>query len=296
MASRINKEYSFLILNYNSSNLVKSRIKEIRKETQNDIIIVDNSSSNSEKKYLQTLSNKFKNIHLIFSEKNAGYAKGNNLGFNYILERNLSKFVVLCNPDIKFVDGVNKTIKTLIKRFDDKTVIVGPRVVGNKLLHKEQSPKRNNGFFSIFFYNLFYPFSLFFSSLYRIMYVKIIKKPKKVFMVSGAAFVANIHEFKKIGFLPEDTFLTYEENILGIKIRKTEYKCVFDPSVKVFHDHSYSIKKSGIKINFMLDAYSVFVKYITSSPIGIFLLMITGKYRFVIFKNLKKLRAWLSRY
>lgn len=291
----MNKKFSFLILNYNSTNLVKERVKEIRKETQNDIVIVDNSADDLEKKRLQSLSDEFQNIHLIFSEENSGYAKGNNLGFNYIYQKNLSKFVVLCNPDIKFIEGVNKTVETLIKKFDDNTVIVGPRVTGKKFLHKEQSPKRNNGFLSVFLYNILYPLSLFFSSLCKIAYVKFTKKPKKVFMVSGSIFVADTNKFAKFGFLPEETFLTYEEDLLGRKISETKYKCIFDPSVKVFHDHSYSIKKSDVNIQFMLDAYNIFIKHVSSHhKIGLSLLLITGKYRFMIFKTLKKFRARLA--
>lgn len=52
----------------------------------NPIIIVDNCSPNGSGKQLEKMYSKCINITVIINEENQGFAKGNNLGYQYIKE------------------------------------------------------------------------------------------------------------------------------------------------------------------------------------------------------------------
>ena len=50
--------------------------------------------------------------------------------------------------------------------------------------------------------------------------------------------------FKKINYFDENTFLYYEENILGKKLKDNNMYCYIDNDVKVIHNLSVSVDKT----------------------------------------------------
>ena len=52
-----------------------------------------------------------------------------------------------------------------------------------------------------------------------------------------------------IDYLDEGTFLYYEENIMGTKLKNKNLKTIIDTKVEVFHNHSITIDKSVKKIS-----------------------------------------------
>lgn len=88
---------AFLILNYNGEYHLKYCIPNVLSyiDINTDVFVVDNNSTDSSLEYLKN----FKEIKLISSNVNLGYAGGNNIGLNKILKLNY-KYVFIANNDI----------------------------------------------------------------------------------------------------------------------------------------------------------------------------------------------------
>lgn len=96
---------SFVILNYKTyqeaiacaeSILTSQSYPDIR------IVIVDNGSGNGSREQLELYFDGEERVHVIASEENLGFAKGNNLGISYAREYFSPEFIVAANSDIIF--------------------------------------------------------------------------------------------------------------------------------------------------------------------------------------------------
>ena len=70
------------------------------------------------------------------------------------------------------------------------------------------------------------------------------KELVKVEVVHGCFFAIKYNDFKNINFFDPNTFLYYEENILGSKLKNNNLNSYIDTSVKVKHNLSISVDKS----------------------------------------------------
>ena len=76
-----------VILNYCSFKDTIKLVVDLQKQTAllfMEIVIVDNDSPNDSFDKLQILNKKYNNVKIIKTEKNIGYAKGNNFGLRYL--------------------------------------------------------------------------------------------------------------------------------------------------------------------------------------------------------------------
>lgn len=90
---------SFIIVNYNTFELTCKCIESIIKITHDfkyEIIVVDNASSETEPIHFK---NRFPEIHLIESNINLGFAKGNNLG----IAHSTGEYICLINSDAEIL-------------------------------------------------------------------------------------------------------------------------------------------------------------------------------------------------
>lgn len=97
-----------VVLNYKNYTDTIECVKSLKKlQYQNHyIIIVDNGSNNGSINILQMEFGKTNNIHIIGSDNNLGFAKGNNLGINYARKILGCDFVFVLNSDTIVPDGV----------------------------------------------------------------------------------------------------------------------------------------------------------------------------------------------
>ncbi len=145
MAKIIYMDLSIIILNYKQKGLVKQCIKGILSAHINfdyEIIVVDNGSGDdtipavrelfSEKpvsalstpSLLTPLLPKLPPLFTIQSEKNGGFAYGNNLG----IKKARGKYVVILNPDIAVVPGGFEKIVDFLEH-NPKVGIAGPKLI-----------------------------------------------------------------------------------------------------------------------------------------------------------------------
>ena len=91
-------KHTFLILHFNTIKDTKRCVESIRERySKVNIVIVDNGSSNNSGEELKKYYKDDKNIHMVISKDNLGFACGNNLGIKYIKDHIDTDFIIMIN-------------------------------------------------------------------------------------------------------------------------------------------------------------------------------------------------------
>lgn len=128
--------FGYVILHYQSIEITKKCVdKLLMFSKDNPIIIVDNCSPNGSGKQLEKMYSKCINITVIINEENQGFAKGNNLGYQYIKRKYSLNYVVVMNNDIMIEDN---DFAVIIEQFMEKNEVdvCGPDMVTLKGNHQ----------------------------------------------------------------------------------------------------------------------------------------------------------------
>ena len=126
--------FGYVILHYQSIEITKKCVDKLLMFSKNNpIIIVDNCSPNGSGKQLEKMYSKCINITVIINEENQGFAKGNNLGYQYI--KYSLNYVVVMNNDIMIEDN---DFAVIIEQFMEKNEVdvCGPDMVTLKGNHQ----------------------------------------------------------------------------------------------------------------------------------------------------------------
>lgn len=220
------------IVNYNTKKYLPDCIDGVISDLKKvglsyKILVLDNDSrddlSDLEKKYDK------ENVQFYYSDKNGGFGAGH----NFLSKKAESEYILILNPDIKFLEA--GTITRLIKHFkkdaDNKVVIVGP-----KLLNDSGVQRWDHGESHGFLGRL--------SCAIGGTFWKDRKNTTEVAWVSGAFFLIKRDIFKEICGFDENFFLYKEEEDLCLRIRKLGFKIIYEPDVKVLHHGSVVASKS----------------------------------------------------
>ena len=245
-----------VILNYNDYEETSNFVNEIKDyKVLDEIVVVDNSSTDNSFNKLRKL--KSKNISVIKTDKNNGYASGNNYGIKYLEKR--VDYIIISNPDIT-VD--EKTIKKLKKDLDENEnmAIVSPVI--NQLGEKIRGWRLPNYLDELlsninYFHRKAREKLNYDESRYQDEF-------SRVEAVSGCFFMIRRDVLNMVGNFDESTFLYYEENILGQKLKNINRKTFIDNTVSVTHNLSVSVDKSFNSINkykMLKTSQKYYVKY-----------------------------------
>ena len=107
------KSLYFLVVNYNSSNLVARLLKSINTNNTNyaekyQVVIINNSAADQE---IYNLKNDSTTI--IEAKENLGFGKACNLGLHWVKERDDKAILWLINPDAYFNSEVSDMVKAI---------------------------------------------------------------------------------------------------------------------------------------------------------------------------------------
>lgn len=227
---------AIVILNYNDYSTTYDMLERIKDYKSLDlIVVVDNNSQDDSYNKLKVFENN--KINIIKTDKNLGYANGNNYGLKYLENKNID-YVVISNPDVYFKD--NDIIKLKIDLEKNDISLIAPIVDENgKESRGWKLPKFREDLISNI--NYFHKYGDKLLS-YKDSYYS--KELVNVDVVSGCFFAIKYKVFKDINFFDSNTFLYYEENILGSKLKSKNYKSYIDTNIKVNHMLSVSVDKS----------------------------------------------------
>jgi len=232
-----------IIVHYNDLGSITSLINNIKDYNIIDkVVIVDNNSNISTKAGLKKLLNE--KIELIENPENKGFSYAINIGAKRLIEELGECNLIVSNCDV-IIEKESDLIGLINCLIRDEIGVVAPTVIEGDNLNrgwKNPSPKIDALMNLVYIHRrirkkyVFYPEEHYND---RISYVQV---------VSGCFFLIESKNLETIGFLDENVFLYYEENILAKKLEKINKKIMVCNDIKIIHNHSVSIDKNIKKI------------------------------------------------
>lgn len=224
-------ELSIIFANWNAADYLYDCIRSIYENTNRvsfEIIVVDNASSVGD---VDTLNEAFKNVTLVKSAENLGFARANNLGFKY----STGELVLFLNPDTKLIGpAIDTLVDEIMKR--PAAGIVGGRHVNPDLTVQTTSiqkfPTLMNQMLNIEclrrrwpWFNLWDIAPLFASS----------REPVQVEVIPGACMLLRREVFERVGGFSEDYFMYAEDIDLNLKVAKLGLNNYYAPEATIIH-------------------------------------------------------------
>lgn len=258
-----------IILNYNTWDDTEKCISSIVSSFFGKyyIYIVDNNSP--KKPSLGTLSylNSIPNLKIIYSEINAGYSAGNNIGILNALADNCDYFLI-SNSDVIYMEN---SISNLLDYLNENqnVGIVGPRVLNAK---SEFQPyymkckltgigKLKNMLIGTRFEFLVKKFKR------KFIIDSDIFSPERMFGVSGCCFMVSKSCIEFLYPLDENTFLYEEEYIIGVKLEKSNFEVYVNPSSTIIHNEGGTTKRiSRFSFKCLIKSEQYYLKKYIKTP------------------------------
>jgi len=247
---------SIVILNYNAGRFLKNCLDSVRRSYQKDqkkgdsyqlkrVVVVDNHSTDESREYLKKVHFPGNLVRVIFSRRNLGFSRGNNLGAKEAL-KDRPDYLLFLNPDtIVFAD----TLKTVVRFIDDHPG-VGIATCYLELADGRPDQASHRGFptpwraFCHFFgLERLFPQSRLFSG-YSLGHLKNNPSPHEIDACSGAFLMIRRELGEKLNWFDESYFMYGEDIDLCYRARQLGYKVYFLPQVRITHFWGVS---SGIR-------------------------------------------------
>ena len=206
-----------------------------------DVVVIDNHSPNESLVRLQEAFAGESRLAVLQTDRNLGYAGGNNYGARWRFEHAAVDFLLIINNDVRLPDRA--TVRRLVEFAKDRSDLggVGPAVVTCSGF--PQGPYRRPRAALRTLRNLLPIFPLMFRFWRRFSKEK---KPGPWYAIVGAFMLLKAEPFARAGFLDEQTFLGAEEYILAERFRKIGLRFYHYPLVTVIHNHQEgAIVRSG---------------------------------------------------
>ena len=212
---------SIITINYNGLKDICELIDSIPFNNDLEVIVVDNASKQDE---ASVISERYPHVKVIRSDKNLGFAGGNNLG----IKEAKGRYILLINNDTYFKEF---NLEPLIKRLEssDKIGVVCPKLRfawGN-------NPIQFTG------YTPLSPITL------RNKAIGFGKEDQGQYEIAhsspyahGAAMLIKREAIEKVGLMPECFFLYYEEIDWSMMFTRAGFEIWYDPSCTVYHKES----------------------------------------------------------
>lgn len=269
-ADKTRVDIAFVILHYISIDDTEKAIESVKNNIDTEmyyIVVVDNGSPNDTG---MVLKNKYANdekVTVVLSETNVGFARGNNIGINYIKEHYLFDFIAVLNNDIYLLE--KQLVSKLQNEYEkSKFAVLGPMILtaGGKCTsnpgrnqvisrrdveHKITRYKRQI-FFGKIYMGMIYEImlKLYHNYIYLPKKFKNGEKRNKIFIyreemvqLHGCFLVFTEQFFKVYSGFDERTFLYMEEDILYAQLVKSNLLSVYLPDIIVFHNEDQSTNK-----------------------------------------------------
>ena len=212
---------SIITINYNGLADTCALIETIPFNEDMEVIVVDNASDHQE---ADTIAERFPQVKVIKSERNVGFAGGNNLG----IQAAQGTYLFLVNNDTVFKDF---NISALIDRLESSSDIgiVCPKIrfawdknpiqfAGYTMLSKVTMRNRSIGY----------------GEDDHGQYETAHPTP----YAHGAAMLVKREAIDKVGLMPECYFLYYEEIDWSMMFTRAGYQIWYEPKCTIYHKES----------------------------------------------------------
>lgn len=225
------KLLSIIIVSYNTKEILReclSRVKMHGAGIDAEIIVVDNASSDGSPDMLR---DEFPEVVLIVSEKNLGFAGGNNLG----IRKASGRYVLLLNSDAYVLSGVLASTIAFMERTQD-CGILGVKLIGE---NGEMQPCAR------MLPNPWLKFLVISGIAARFPESKLLggpdypwwshDAPREVGWVPGAYFLIRKELIDAIGGMDDRYFLYFEETDYCLQAARNGWRVMIFPEASVIH-------------------------------------------------------------
>ena len=214
-------ELSIITINYNGLKDTCALIETIPFNDKMEVIVVDNASTNDE---VSEIQNRFPYVTIIKSDKNLGFAGGNNLG----VKAAKGKYLFLVNNDTIFKEF---NIQALINRLEssDNIGIVCPKI----RFAWRPNPIQFTGYTPLSKVTVRNQ-AIGFGEEDKGQYGTAHPTP----YAHGAAMMIKREAIEKVGLMPECYFLYYEELDWSMMFTRAGYQIWYDPACTIYHKES----------------------------------------------------------
>lgn len=263
------KKFAFIILHYNELNVTKKCIDAIKKNTDKHavaIVIVDNCSPDGSGKALKEIYKTDVQVTVLQTEKNCGFAKGNNLGYRYAKDILHVDFMCVMNNDVLLLQP--DFIDRIYEEYDSERVgIIGPHItLLNGMTNYMYLKMHKQSFYENELKNAKMMYRYYTSRLYpvrniinrtldkllpalkfqkqpvketlddKIQMVVASKQRHKNIVLHGCCLILTPLYIGKFDTAFDDrTFMFREEELLYLRCRKHEIETVYEPSIDILH-------------------------------------------------------------
>lgn len=221
------KKICIILVNYNGAEdtieCIKS-LQENEKKIDYEIVVVDNKSTDDSVQKLRNI----KDIKLIESDENLGFAKGNNLGIKYAVENNFDYILLLNNDTVVEVDAIFK-LQQYIEQEKD-VGIVAPRIMyySNKNLINYCGGHIDWLKCATIHEN------------YKNKFDESMPKNFYTEFITGCCMLIKKEVIKDVGMLPEEYFMYFEDADYCVQVKEKGYKLAVNTESTIYHKVSVS--------------------------------------------------------
>ena len=233
----MNPKVSIITVNYNGFSDTCELIESLKKYItfSYEIVVVDNASVQNEAAKLQDI---YPYTTCIRSEKNLGFAGGNNVGIKVAK----GEYILLLNNDTYVTDSSLEDLISILEN-NPKIGAVSPKIKFASIPDEIQFAGYTN-LSAITLRNQTIGYAEKDKGQYN--------QPLLTHYLHGAAMMVKRTAIEKAGLMPELYFLYYEELDWCQHIKDAGYELWFQPSALVYHKEGKSVgQKSPLKILYM---------------------------------------------
>lgn len=231
-----------VIVNYNTADLLRRCLQHsLASVTTHELTltVVDNGSRDES---LAMVRAEFPNVAAIRSERNLGFAGGNNLALREIVARVPAdadrghEYILLINTDLFMAP---ETIETLVGFMEERpdVGIVGPRVEKRDgsldLACRRNFPTPANAFFKLFGLSRRFPGHARFAD-YNLTHLDP-GELTEVDAVMGACMLVRLAAIDQAGLLDETFFMYGEDLDWAYRIKERGWRVFYNPQTRVLH-------------------------------------------------------------
>lgn len=213
-----------LVLNYNGKEDTLECLRSVEKIRYPNYrtVVLDNASVDGS---IEAIRQEFPGIDLVRNRENLGFAKGNNMGIRYVVERG-ADYIFLLNNDTVVDPGV---LDELVKvgEADPRTGILGPVIYR---YHRPDEVWSSGG-------------RIYWTMGIARHIVKVPARTTEVDFISGCALMVKSSVIEQVGLFDPDFFLYYEDADWSVRVKKTGYKLVVVPTSVLWHKEMKTVGK-----------------------------------------------------
>lgn len=265
-----------VVLNYNNYEETEKCVNSILKQkmVKMEIVIVDNGSINQSYNKLFDLFDKYSNIHLIKSKINLGYAKGNNLGIEYLKNIGIN-CIFVANSDLYFAS--ENTMKQILDSYESGVGVITPLIQNlDGKIDQRVAYKRRFLYLRIIKKILEINFGVLSpnnkhkkndrANIIIENNKKLIGIQRNCYVIAGSGFLLTPDFFANYSKLFSETFLYFEEYAIIIMLYKAKLLTKIANNDKIIHRgaaSSYNGENADIvKLNYMKESSKKICKLI----------------------------------